>query len=99
VVSGKAGDTLRFQVQLQANLEPDRIASNLEPEVLPVAGWPSGFSLQPENPLPSRILSYTWVVRPGVEWIHLVCNGDIIAHYRIEQDPAPTIPALFSLGL
>ncbi|WP_165871363.1 transglutaminase domain-containing protein [Flaviaesturariibacter flavus] len=78
------GDTVRLQVSLQTELAAGMIASGSALEPGPGSTRLNEVFLEPRDRYPSRKLTYTWVATPGVEWLHLRCNDDVILHYRVE---------------
>ncbi|GAA4330481.1 transglutaminase domain-containing protein [Flaviaesturariibacter amylovorans] len=88
-ITAVPGDTLRFTVELQAPVRPDAIAPD---EDDPKDLYPKRARqalLEPEASFGTRRLRYTYVLRPGVEWITLRCNSDAILHYQVLPRPVP----------
>jgi hypothetical protein len=89
ILTPAVGDTLRFRVELRANFEDGPIAAGLAPDVLPGQVLLGEDFAEPLKPLPTRQLDYVYVVKPGVEWLNLLCNGDVILHYKLDlQSPS-----------
>lgn len=89
ILHAAVGDTLRFRVELHDPLQRGSVY-HAEPDWAPAALLHGVVGLDPDQPLPARELSYTYVVRPGDEWLQLRCDGEVILHYRVEG-PARTL--------
>lgn len=87
IVEAAVGDTLRFSFQLK---DADRAKQTGSDPFLDTAGyalWPKSGFAKPVGQKGATVW-YTYIVEPGVEWIHLLFKDDAVLHYRLKQ-PQP----------
>lgn len=83
IVEAAAGDTLRFSLQLKDAARAKRTASDPFADPAGYALWPkSGFAKPADEK--SGALSYTYVVEPGVNWVHLLYKDEAVLRYRLK---------------
>lgn len=84
IVEAAAGDTLHFSLQLKDAARARQTASDPFLDTADYGLWPkSGFVKPAEEK--GGTLSYTYVVEPGVNWVHLLYKGEAVLRYRLKN--------------
>lgn len=85
VIEAAIGDTIVFSLQIKSPEKKKRISPDPFADSTSYASWPLSAFLQPENEKNNTVY-YSYVVKPGREWVHLVYNNDIVMRYHINAN-------------
>lgn len=87
IIEAAVGDTLRFSMQLKDAEKAKQTSPDAFTDTAGYALWPKSGFAKPATEKGATV-SYTYVVEPDVEWIHLLYKDDAVLHYRVKQTEA-----------
>lgn len=94
LIEASPGDTIQLQLHLAKGLKPNTIFSNPAPEFTLPQFIQSSVTVQPLHDPNATTIQYSYIVQPGIQWLNLSLNNDIVLRYRLKLKPSLTQSSL-----